>query len=509
MIRRYAFVRTEGSALQHGTWLSVANCNARRAVLATPRRVSGVLSRSVRSVGTYEVLRTLARGGMAELLLARAEGPHGFRKVVVLKRIHSHLADDPGFVEMFRDEARLAALLDHPNVVQVFDIGDGDDGVFFAMEYLRGADVRALLEATDGALPLAHALTIVTGAAAGLHHAHSRLGLDGRPLAVIHRDVSPTNVFVTYDGAVKVLDFGIAKATSNERHTQHSRLKGKIAYMSPEQCAGAPLDARADVFSLGAVLYELTTGHRPYDGASEFALMNAIVNHPVTAPEEHVADYPAALQTIVLRAMAQQAEQRYASAAQMRRELEEFARGSGLTLSTEALGDFAAACVPADHELAAAIDSVDAVVEAPTAPTVVSPIVASPIARPNADRQRVLLIAGAGLVTALAFGVAWTRNDDREQPPAAVAAPPSRVPAARVPAAAAPAPDPQPPEPEAPPREEPVLPAALPEPTPVPAVPVPEARVRTPTKRKRRAAPKVEPTPIDGDGWVPIRRKGQ
>ena len=227
-------------------------------------------------VGRYQPIRRLAVGGMAEIFLARVPGVgiEGFEKLVVLKRILPQHALDPELLRMFLDEARLSATLTHPHVIEVYDVGADGDAPFFAMEYVHGENVREMLRAQARAaagkpsapLPLAHAITIVAAAAEGLHYAHERLGPGGKPLGIVHRDVSPSNVLVSYDGAVKVSDFGIAKWAFQRTRTQEGTLKGKFAYMSPEQCRARPVDRRSDIFALGAILYELTTGRRAVRG---------------------------------------------------------------------------------------------------------------------------------------------------------------------------------------------------------------------------------------------------
>ena len=195
-------------------------------------------------IGRYELIRPLAVGGMAEIFLARATGIEGFEKLVVIKRILPHLAGSDEFVSMFLDEARLAASLHHANVAQVYDIGNDDGSYFFAMEYIEGKDVRHIrkqLHRTGGRLPLEHTIGIVLAVAAGLHAAHDKRGRDGRPLNIVHRDVSPSNIIVTFDGGVKLIDFGIAKAAQRQTHTRTGVLKGKSAYMSPEQWTDLPL----------------------------------------------------------------------------------------------------------------------------------------------------------------------------------------------------------------------------------------------------------------------------
>src|SRR5262245_16723329 len=232
---------------------------------------------------------------MADVLLARTDGIAGFERHVVIKRIHADLSEEQRYVKMFLDEARLAASLHHGNIVQVNDIGEEAGEYFFAMEYVHGEDVRALLvEANrrDIGIPLEHVITIVTGAAAGLHHAHEQRGLDGAPLHIVHRDVSPANILVGYDGAVKVADFGIALASHRAEQTQSGVLKGKVAYMSPEQCNCDPVDRRSDVFSLGIVLYELATLLPCFTGDNDFMTMSAIVNGKITPPSKLDRSFP-------------------------------------------------------------------------------------------------------------------------------------------------------------------------------------------------------------------------
>ncbi|HXU61109.1 MAG TPA: serine/threonine-protein kinase, partial [Polyangia bacterium] len=233
-------------------------------------------------VGRYEPIRRLAVGGMAEIFLARLPGVgiEGFEKLVVLKRILPQHALDPDLLRMFVDETRLSATLTHPHVTEVYDVGTDGDAPFFAMEYVHGANLRELLRAQarrgPGPLPLGPALTIVAAAADGLHYAHERLGPGGEPLGIVHRDVSPSNVLVSFDGAVKVSDFGIAKWAFQRTRTQEGTLKGKFAYMSPEQCRGRPVDRRSDVFALGTILFELTTGTPPFAAETDLEILNQI-----------------------------------------------------------------------------------------------------------------------------------------------------------------------------------------------------------------------------------------
>jgi hypothetical protein len=296
-------------------------------------------------LGRYQLLRKIAVGGMAEIYLARVSGAGGFEKNVVVKRILPQLAESDEVFTMFLDEARIAATLQHPNLVDIYDAGQEDREYFIAMEHLDGADlhtVARVLRERRTSMPLQHAVFIATSVAAGLHYAHEKLGLDGRPLRIVHRDVTPQNVFLTRDGGVKLVDFGIAKATNRVSTTTHGTLKGKLAYMAPEQCRAEPVDRRSDIYSLGVLLYELTCGRRPHRGRSEYELLHEIVEGTVPPPSLAVSGYPAELEAIVMRALAPDAAARYQSALAMERDLERFARRNGLVGSTLALAEFLA-----------------------------------------------------------------------------------------------------------------------------------------------------------------------
>jgi eukaryotic-like serine/threonine-protein kinase len=291
-------------------------------------------------LGRYRLLRKIAVGGMAEIYLARVSGAGGFEKDVVVKRILPQLAESDEIFAMFLDEARIAAALQHPNLVQVFDAGQAGNEYFIAMEYLDGADlqtVRRVLAERQRGMPLQHGIFIVSSIAAGLHHAHEKRGLDGSPLEIVHRDVTPQNVFLTREGGVKLVDFGIAKAINRMATTSHGTLKGKLAYMSPEQCRAEPVDRRSDVYSLGILLYELTTGRRPYRGKSEYELLREIVEGEVPPPSHTVSGYPADLEAIAMRALARDRDERLPSALALVQELERFARRHSLVGSTLAL----------------------------------------------------------------------------------------------------------------------------------------------------------------------------
>lgn len=280
---------------------------------------------------------------MAEIFLARAQAIHGFEKHVVLKRILPQHASSDDFIRMFLAEARLAATLHHPNIVQVYDIGEEGGTYFFTMEYIQGQDLRRLVRAArrkQTPIPLAHILHIIMGMAGGLHHAHEKVGTDGRPLGIVHRDVSPSNVLVTYEGDVKVVDFGIAKAAAAQVSTIAGTLKGKIPYMSPEQCRGEVVDRRSDIFSIGTLLWELTTGKRLFAGENEFAILNRVAKADVPPPSSVRPEYPPELEAIVMRALSVDADNRYPTAIDLQIDLEDFAREARLPVSSARMGRF-------------------------------------------------------------------------------------------------------------------------------------------------------------------------
>jgi serine/threonine protein kinase len=299
-------------------------------------------------LGKYRLLRRIAVGGVAEVYLAVAEGAAGFEKRVVVKRLMPARAREAGVVAMFLDEARLMALFRHPHVAEVYDIGAEGAERFFAMEYVDGCDLRDVLDEQPGEpLPLAAALAIVRAVALGLGHAHAQKDSGGQALGVVHRDVSPSNVLLGRGGEVKLVDFGVAKWTSQRSHTEHGTLKGKFAYMSPEQCRGETLDGRSDLFALGVLLYELTTGLRPFSAPSDFELMSAIVRGEFPPPTQPVPDYPAPLADVVMRALAARPEDRFATAAQLVEALDQAARALGIAADPQAVASLLANRGPA------------------------------------------------------------------------------------------------------------------------------------------------------------------
>jgi serine/threonine protein kinase len=294
-------------------------------------------------VGRYRIVRRIAVGGMAELFLSHTRAMHGFEKLVVLKRILPQYAENPQFVDMFLHEARLAATLDHPNIAHVYDIGEFEGSYFFAMEYVHGASLLKVMRAITAArrpLPLEHALNVIVGTCAGLQCAHTKVGLDGTVLGIVHRDISPPNIIISYDGTIKVVDFGIAKAATFHNETAAGTLKGKVPYMSPEQCRAEELDRRSDIFSIGILLYELTVGRRLFLAETEIGIIHKIVAGGYATPTSLHPNYPSHLEAIVMRALNVDRELRYATARDLQVDLEEFAREYKLAVSSAKLAAF-------------------------------------------------------------------------------------------------------------------------------------------------------------------------
>lgn len=278
-------------------------------------------------IGPYEVLERISAGGMAEVYKAKLTGADSFERLVAIKRILPHIARDPNFIAMFQAEAKLAVQLQHGNIAQIYQLGRQDDAFYIALEYVEGRDVGALLDLhqkAGKALPLAQACYIITRCAEGLDYAHNKKSDDGRPLNIIHRDISPPNILISYEGEVKLIDFGLAKATSSSVQTQAGVIKGKLAYMSPEQVRGAPLDARSDVFALGIVFFELLTGRRLFRRDSDIETFESVRQCKVPRPSEVNPAIPAPLEQILLRSLARSLDDRYPSAASLAEALREF-----------------------------------------------------------------------------------------------------------------------------------------------------------------------------------------
>jgi len=294
-------------------------------------------------LGRYELLLAIAKGGMARVWAARQHGQRGFSKTVAIKTILPHLAEEPEFERMFLDEARIAAMIHHPNVAEIYELGEEGKVLYIAMEWVNGESLIQLLRSSGKMAPMDARLAarIVADACAGLHAAHNLTDDDGQPMGVVHRDVSPHNILVSSDGHVKVADFGVAKALGQMHSaTVAGQVKGKMAYMAPEQISGGVVDRRSDVFAMGIVLYEATTGSRPYAGANDVEVMHAALKGTYTAPTRILRSYPPELEQIIAKAMAQDPTQRYASAEKMRLALEEWLAKSGPIVSQSNVGAF-------------------------------------------------------------------------------------------------------------------------------------------------------------------------
>ncbi|WNG50066.1 protein kinase [Archangium minus] len=297
-------------------------------------------------LGKYQLIRKLATGGMAEVFLAKAAGPMGFEKTLVLKRILPHLAEEPAFVEMFLSEAKLAAQLTHPNIVQIFDFGEADGAYFLAMEYIDGPNLRVLIKrasAQGRALPPAICARLIADACDGLAFAHDFVDPDsGETLGLIHRDISPDNILLSRQGSVKVVDFGIAKAAGQSHRTQSGVIKGKLAYMPPEQVRAKALDRRVDVYALGVVLYELLTARKPFDVDTDVGLMQAILFDPLVPATQYRPDLSQALLRILDKALAKDREQRYPDCLALQSDLEDFILSAGKPVKTQHVAQFIA-----------------------------------------------------------------------------------------------------------------------------------------------------------------------
>lgn len=282
----------------------------------SPTAKTGTLMRKKKPVqfGKYLLIERLSIGGMAEVFCAKAPG---FDRLLALKRVLPYLAEEPDYVEMFADEARLSSQLKHPNIVSVFEFGKYDGSSYLATEYVYGEDLSAILKrtATRGMrIPLDLAVYVAVCVSAGLGYAHHRKLRDGSRLNIIHRDVSPPNIMCSWDGEVKLIDFGIAKSAGRtQQQTGIGVLKGKVGYMSPEQAQGKPFDQRTDVFALGAVLYEMVTGKRLFEGTSQLELLKKASTSNVVPPSKHNSRLPKALEAVILRALNRDPDERFDS----------------------------------------------------------------------------------------------------------------------------------------------------------------------------------------------------
>ncbi len=285
----------------------------------------GVVASDKDRFGQFQLMEKIATGGMAEVYKARMSGVDGFQKIVAIKKILPHMAASDDFITMFADEAKLAAQLNHPNIIHIYDLGKVDNSYYIAMEYVEGRDLRSILKSGSAhglPLPPELALFIASKLGAALDYAHRRKDFDGKDLSLVHRDVSPQNVLISYEGDIKLCDFGIAKAASKSSQTQAGALKGKLQYMSPEQASGKPIDRRSDLFSLGSVLYEMLTGEKLFAGDSDLTILEQVKNAKAQPPSAKNPDIPKRVDSIVLKALAKNPEDRYQNASDLQRDLE-------------------------------------------------------------------------------------------------------------------------------------------------------------------------------------------
>lgn len=279
-----------------------------------------------KALGKYRPIAELGRGGMAVVYLATSQGPRGFMKLVVVKELKEELAGDADFTGMFVDEARIAARLNHPNIVQTYEVVEDGDRFFLVMEYLEGqafSAVRTRLSKV-GSLTRDHQVRVVVDMLEGLEYAHELEDYDGKPLELVHRDVSPHNVFVTYAGEVKLVDFGIAKAADSSSHTKTGVIKGKISYMAPEQAFARKVDRRADIFSAGVILWEALCGRRMWKGMPDAAIIHHLSLGTIPKIEDEVPDLPPELARISAKSLAADPDERYATAAAMKADLDAY-----------------------------------------------------------------------------------------------------------------------------------------------------------------------------------------
>jgi serine/threonine protein kinase len=289
--------------------------------------------------GRYRLFASLGRGGMADVFLGVAQGGMGFNRLVVVKKLRSGHIDDSVSVNMFLDEGRLAARLNHPNVIHTYEIIESDGTYFLAMEYLDGQSVSAITKALTPDKPIDPSLwvKVISDALSGLHYAHELKDYDGTPLDVIHRDVSPQNLFITYDGLVKLVDFGIAKAALNSAHTDTGVLKGKISYMAPEQAMAQSIDRRADLFAMSVVLWELLAGRRLFTGDA-VAVLHKLLNEPIRPLRDVLPNVDEALAAIVMKGLEKEPANRYQTAAEMRAALEGWLRDKRVAIDDAQIG---------------------------------------------------------------------------------------------------------------------------------------------------------------------------
>jgi serine/threonine protein kinase len=280
--------------------------------------------------GPYQLLEKVAVGGMAEVFKAKRSGVEGFEKVVAVKRILNHLSDNKEFVDMFINEAKMVAGLTHPNIVQIFDLGKIERSYYIAMDYVHGRDLRSIMKRAKERgirIPLDISAMVVAKVCAALEYAHRKKDEDGRPMRIVHRDISPQNILISFEGEVKITDFGIAKAATKASTTERGALRGKLLYMSPEQAWGKSIDKRSDIFSLGIVFYEMITDDKPFLASSEMSILEMVRDCRLAPPTRLNPRVPEKLERVVMKALEKDAEQRYQDAGEIPRDLERALEG--------------------------------------------------------------------------------------------------------------------------------------------------------------------------------------
>src|SRR4051794_7149870 len=293
--------------------------------------------------GKYLLLDRISVGGMAEVFKAKSYGVEGFEKFIAIKRILPTMGEDRDFIKMFIDEAKIAGQLAHANICQIFELGRIDGSHFIAMEYIWGKDLLQIqnrLRKIKQAMPVSMACFSIAKVLEGLDYAHRKRDPLGRPLEIVHRDCSPQNVLVSYEGEVKVIDFGIAKATSRNSRTMAGVLKGKFGYMSPEQVRGLPLDRRSDIFALGTMLYECLTGDRLFQGETDFSTLEKVRNVDIRPPRELNPDIPLAVEAVIMKALAKDVDERYQWCSEMLADLQAFLMGQDVVFTAKTLSSW-------------------------------------------------------------------------------------------------------------------------------------------------------------------------
>ncbi len=293
--------------------------------------------------GKYYLLDRISVGGMAEVFKAKAFGVEGFERLIAVKRILPSIAEDEEFITMFIDEAKIAVQLQHANIAQIFDLGKVGESYFIALEYVQGKDMRSIVDRMRKhkvPMPISMAVYCIMKVCEGLDYAHNKKDPAGRELNLVHRDVSPQNILISYDGEVKIIDFGIAKAAGKAGKTQAGILKGKFGYMSPEQVRGLPLDRRSDIFAVGICLWEMLTGERLFVGESDFSTLEKVRNVEITPPSTYNKELPPELESIVLKTLSKEVENRYQSAMDLHDDLQRWMYDSGSFFARKELAQF-------------------------------------------------------------------------------------------------------------------------------------------------------------------------